>query len=154
MVQQTPASARQLVSRARKHLADRPRARVGGGDQRRLLDAFLTAARAGDLTALESLLTEDAVSYSDGGGRVRAARYPLVGRERVAKVIRAFADRFWIGATVTPLSINGQAAAVLSRDGTAYAVIMVSAGPDGIDRLHWQLNPEKLSQLPTVRGSA
>ncbi len=152
MLQQTPAAVRQLVSRARKHLAGRTRARVGGSDQRRLLDAFLTAARAGDLDALESLLTEDAMSYSDGGGRVRAAKYPLAGGARIAKVVCAYADRFWTGATVQHRSINGQDAALLIRDGAVYAILSISAGPDGIDEVCWQLNPEKLSRFHGLSG--
>lgn len=152
MLQQKPAAARQLVSRARKHLAGRSRAATDQSEQRRLLEAFLSAARAGDLAALESLLTEDAVSYSDGGGRVRAAAYPLVGRDRVARVVCAYADRFWTGATITFRSINGQLAAVLTRDGVAYGILTVSGGPDGIDELLWQLNPEKLSHWHGLSG--
>src|SRR3954454_11499429 len=54
-------NARQLVSRARKHVtAERPRP-VDAREQRRLLAGFLDAARAGDLTALEELLAADAV---------------------------------------------------------------------------------------------
>lgn len=148
MLNQSAAGARQLVSRARKHLAGNLRSRVDTTEQQRLLDAFLTAARGGDLAALEDLLAEQAVSYSDGGGRVRAAKLPILGGDKIARVIRAFSPRFWEGATVTPRRVNGAAAAMLSRDGVPYALITVSAGPDGIDRVLWHLNPDKLAQFP------
>ena len=67
------ANARQVVSRARKHLASQRRGPVSAWEHRRLLDAFRFAAEKGDLAALESLLSSDVVSYSDGGGVVRAA---------------------------------------------------------------------------------
>jgi hypothetical protein len=61
-----------------------------------------------DLAALEGLFAEDVVSYSDGGGLVRAARVPVAGRERVAKFIAAFASNFWKGVTLAWVEANGQ----------------------------------------------
>lgn len=69
----TEDNARQLVSRARKHIADRHRRSVSSTEQRRLLDLFVAAARKGDLAALEALFASDIVSYSDGGRIVCAA---------------------------------------------------------------------------------
>jgi len=66
-------NARQLVSRARKHITDARRRPVSSAEQRRLLNVFIAAARKGDLAALESLFASDIVSCSDGGGVVRAA---------------------------------------------------------------------------------
>ena len=53
------ANSRQLVARARQHIAARRRAPAPRAEQRRLLDAFLFAARRGDLAALEGLLASD-----------------------------------------------------------------------------------------------
>jgi RNA polymerase sigma factor (sigma-70 family) len=66
------ANARQLVSRARKHIADGRRSRVSSGEDRRLLEAFIGAAQRGDIAALEDFFAEDVVSCSDcrGFGRV------------------------------------------------------------------------------------
>ena len=56
ILQLEEANTRQLVSRARKHIADGRRAPVSPGEQRRLLEAFITAAQNGDITALETHL--------------------------------------------------------------------------------------------------
>jgi RNA polymerase sigma-70 factor (ECF subfamily) len=85
-------NARQLVTRARKHVSGGRRAPVSPAAQRRLLNAFVAAARTGDLARLESLFASDVVSTSDGGGLVRAARLPVVGPERVATFMAAVAD--------------------------------------------------------------
>ena len=53
------ANARQLVTRARRHLADEPRWSVDPGEHERLVDAFLAAAQTGDLARLERVLTEE-----------------------------------------------------------------------------------------------
>ncbi|PWT82349.1 MAG: RNA polymerase subunit sigma-24 [Acidobacteria bacterium] len=62
-------NTRQLVSRARKHIADGRCASVRSDEQRRFLEAFVGAAQKGDLVTLESLFAEDVASYSDGGIR-------------------------------------------------------------------------------------
>jgi RNA polymerase sigma-70 factor, ECF subfamily len=77
VLQMEEANVRQLVSRARKHIADGRRTPVSSDEQRRLLEAFIAAAQKADMAALESLFAEDVVSTSDGGGIVRAARFQL-----------------------------------------------------------------------------
>ncbi|MFV2179525.1 RNA polymerase sigma-70 factor [Actinomadura sp. LOL_016] len=147
IVQVSEAAARQLVSRARKHLRSERRAPVTRAEQRRLLTAFVAAARVGDLAALEEILAADVVSYSDGGGAVRASRRPVVGAERVAKYVRAFTDRFWAGVDVRWVSVNGQTAALLYRDGELFTVLTVDASGPGVDRVLWMMNPAKISAL-------
>ncbi|TYK46943.1 RNA polymerase sigma-70 factor [Actinomadura decatromicini] len=145
IVQVSEAAARQLVSRARKHLRSERRTPVTAAEQRRLLTAFVAAARAGDLAALEEILAADVVSYSDGGGGVRASRFPVVGADRVAKYHRAFASRFWHGVDVAWADVNGRTAALLRSDGKVFAVLTVDASDQGIDRVLWMMNPGKLT---------
>ncbi|MBW4718590.1 RNA polymerase sigma-70 factor [Saccharothrix obliqua] len=144
IVQATETSARQLVSRARRQLADERRAPVGGPEQRRLLAAFVAAAREGDLAALEELFAADVVSYSDGGGAVRASRIPVHGATTVAKYVRAFSGHFWTGVEVSWAEVNGRTAALLRRDGVTFTVLAVAASEEGIDRIFWIMNPSKL----------
>ncbi|MFY9608095.1 MAG: sigma factor-like helix-turn-helix DNA-binding protein [Blastocatellia bacterium] len=80
------ANTRQLVTRARKHIADGRRSPVSSAEHRRLLNAFIAAAQKGDLAALEGLFASDIVSCSperaserqqSGGGS--SSRRPLHG---------------------------------------------------------------------------
>jgi RNA polymerase sigma-70 factor, ECF subfamily len=59
------ANIRQLVTRARKRVANRPHASVSSAERRRFLDAFRAAAQQGDCAALEELFTSDVAAYSD-----------------------------------------------------------------------------------------
>jgi RNA polymerase sigma-70 factor (ECF subfamily) len=79
ILQMEEANTRQLVSRARKHIADGRRTPVNAGEHRRLLEAFIAAAQKGHMAGLENLFAEDLVSYSDGGGLVRSPRVPGSG---------------------------------------------------------------------------
>lgn len=147
IVELSEANVRQLVSRSRKKLADERREPVSTGEQRKLLAAFMAAAQEGDLATLVELLAADAVSYSDGGGIVRATRPPLLGAELIAKVIGGYAGTFWTGSELTFAETNGGWSAVASRDGEVFVVISISASADGIDQVQWMLNPEKLAGL-------
>ncbi|MFI7125066.1 RNA polymerase sigma-70 factor [Nonomuraea sp. NPDC050153] len=140
-------AVRQLVSRARKRVLVERRTPVTGAEQRRLLKAFVSAARSGDMTALEELFAADVISYSDGGGAVRASRFPVVGASRVAKYHKAFAHRFWAGVDVAWAGTNGQTAALLSRDGEVFAVVTVTASEQGIDQVLWMMNPAKITAV-------
>lgn len=144
-------NARQLVSRARKHIAEGRSRQVSAGDQRRLLDAFIAAARTGDLAALENLFASDIVSYSDGGGLVRAAHKPVIGRDRVAKFISAFSSHFWTGITLSPVEANGQRCMLMRRDGSVVALATIGASEHGIDHIMWIMRPSKLVGISSRR---
>jgi RNA polymerase sigma factor (sigma-70 family) len=139
-------AVRQLVSRARKHVASERRTPATASAQRRLLSTFLEAARSGDMSALERLFAADVTSLSDGNGAYQVARRPVVGAARVAKFLKAI-TWFWDGLDVRWASTNGQPCAVLSRDGTVYGVLAVSATTEGIDQVLWMLNPEKIAAV-------
>ncbi|MEV6878687.1 RNA polymerase sigma-70 factor [Amycolatopsis sp. NPDC051128] len=139
----TEPAVRQLVSRARKHIAGERRAPVTAAGQRELLTAFLAAARSGDLTALERLFTPDVTSLSDGNGRKGVARTPVVGAARVAKFLQAISTWFWDGMDVRWVITNGRTSVVLRRDDAVYGLLTVSATTEGIDQVLWLVNPEK-----------
>jgi RNA polymerase sigma-70 factor (ECF subfamily) len=145
ILQLEEANTRQLVTRARQHINEGRRTSVSSAEQRRLLEAFIAAAQKGDLAPLERLFASDVVSYSDGGGVVRAARTPITGRKRVAKFIAAFASHFWTGVTLTWIQTNGQSSLLIARDGVTVAVATIEASPEGIDKIFWVMRPSKLT---------
>jgi RNA polymerase sigma-70 factor (ECF subfamily) len=147
VLQLEEANTRQLVTRARQHIAEGRRTPVSSAEQRRLLEAFITAAQKGDLAGLEGLLASDVVSYSDGGGVVRAARTPIAGRERVAKFITAVASHFWTGVTLTWIQTNGQSSVLMARDGARVAVATIDASAEGINQILWMMRPSKLTAI-------
>jgi RNA polymerase sigma-70 factor (ECF subfamily) len=139
---------RRHVSRARKHLDGTRRAQVDATQVRTLLEAFLLAARAGDVAGLERILAEDVVSVSDGAGMVaRAARRPVSGRNRVARFVAGFAHFFWTDTTVAWLTTNGAPSVLISHDGEPVAVLSIDATAEGIEEVRWVMVPDKLTRL-------
>ena len=78
ILQMQEANTRQLVSRARKHVADRRRSPALPSQQRHLLEAFVAAAQKGEMAALEDLLAENIVSCMHETGMVRADDYQFL----------------------------------------------------------------------------
>ena len=147
ILQATEPAVRQLVSRARKHLASERRTPVSAAAQRELLTSFIAAARSGDMAALERLFAAGVTSLSDGNGATRVSRRPVVGVARVAKYLNAISTWFWDGMDVQWATTNGQTSAVLVRDGSPYAVLTVTASTEGIDHVLWIVNPEKIAAV-------
>jgi RNA polymerase sigma-70 factor (TIGR02957 family) len=145
ILQSNEPAVRQLVSRARKHMASERHRPVSPAEQRKLLTAFIAAARRGDMTALERLFASDVASVSDGNGMARVSRRPVTGVQRVAKFLHTVSPWFWDGVDVEWADTNGRTSAVLRRDGTVSVVVTVAASTDGIDQVLWMFNPDKLA---------
>jgi RNA polymerase sigma-70 factor (ECF subfamily) len=151
VVDRTEDNCRQLAARARRHVeAHRPRFAVPRERQEELTERFMQAVETGDDDALVALLAEDAVAYTDGGGKVRASPRPIVGREKVARFLTVTARR---GAELTPYTvhhaaINGRPGRVLvGGDGAVLGVIELDLDGDLIRAVHVVNNPDKLGHL-------
>jgi RNA polymerase sigma-70 factor (ECF subfamily) len=139
----TEPACRQLVSRARRRVRDdRPRRPVDGEEHQRLLERFLAAAREGDLEGLLALLAPDVVLVSDGGANARAARHPILGALRVARLARKIMPRYPTEARWALL--NGQPGFVLEHEGRRYLAGTVEVVDGRISRIYWIRNPDKL----------
>ena len=116
IVERTPAAARQLASRARRRVrTEAPDPDADLAVQRRVVDAFLAAARSGDFEGLLRVLDPDVVFRADGGGRGFLARPVLTGAAKVAKQAGIFGKRF--AAYSRPAIVNGTAGVVVEPPG-------------------------------------
>lgn len=142
------ANARQLYRRAKQHLADgRQRFVSSSGSSSALLVRFLTAAAQGALSELEELLAEDVVAWSDGGGKVGAARRPVAGREKVARFLAGLFARWAGGVRTEMVEANGSAVVLGREDGELTALGALEVGESGIIGIRIIRNPDKLSFL-------
>jgi RNA polymerase sigma-70 factor (ECF subfamily) len=149
----SPAATRQLVSRARKHLASERRNSVSTTERRALLEAFLAAARVGDVERLERMFAENVVTRADSNGKAKhVARVAVTGRYKVARVLSSFAEIFWAGITTRPIEVNGEEGMAMERDGELVGVLAVTVSDEGLHELMWQLNPEKIDPFRRARA--
>jgi RNA polymerase sigma-70 factor (TIGR02957 family) len=147
-VEKSPAAVRQIAHRARAHVAARrPRGVVSAAEARAALEAFQRAVETGDLQGLLDMLAPDVVFLGDGGGVKQAALRPIVGADRVARLLAAGPG--WMGgeASAEPAQINGWPALVVRLDGAIDGVVAVRIDDGLVTGLYFVRNPEKLSHV-------
>jgi RNA polymerase sigma-70 factor, ECF subfamily len=148
VVEKSPANCRQLYSRARQHIeAGKARFSPPPEKQEQMLAQFFSAIDSGDLEGLQSMLAQDVMLWSDGGGKVAAATRPLSGTEAIARFLIGINQRAPDGVTRTFNRINGAPAALVWYQGQIRVVVTFSADEDHILALRLIGNPDKLRYL-------
>lgn len=148
ILEKSPANCRQIFHRARQALQDRRvRFEPEPQRQRQLLLSFLSASQAGDMAALTSLLAQDAISWSDGGGKVQTNPRPIYGQQDVARFWASVARKIPRQLTFSPAEINGSPAILYWDEGNLAGVFSLILSAEGIQEIYALLNPEKLAYL-------
>ncbi|WP_456788951.1 RNA polymerase sigma-70 factor [Cellulomonas sp. P5_C5] len=141
-------NARQVARRAREHLDSERSAPASPAQQRRLLESFVAAARAGDLAGLERLLVDDVVVRPDGGGEVHASRVELVGAARTVTFLDNILRKYWQDSTLRIVEANGGAALlVTSAAGEPQAIVALDGSERGIEHVYIVVSPSKMRQF-------
>ena len=149
ILESSEANCRQLVTRARKGIREqRRRFAVDRSHHRKVLENFLAACASGDPSQLMSMLQQDAVLYTDGGGKVAAALNPIYGADRIS---RFFAGLLKKGA-LPPyqakfVQVNGEMGALIYYGSHLASVVTLELDESGtIQNIFAVSNPEKLPQ--------
>ncbi|MFF2382194.1 RNA polymerase sigma-70 factor [Streptomyces sp. NPDC058108] len=146
-VDKSPSAVRQVAHRARAHVAARrPREIVSPAETQVALDAFRRATETGDLQGLLDILAPDAVFIGDGGGIKQAVLRPVVGADKVARLLTAGAARAVV-ASLRPVQVNAYPALLLRLDGAVDTVLAVRIDEGLITGIYAVRNPEKLSHM-------
>jgi RNA polymerase sigma-70 factor (ECF subfamily) len=148
------ANSRQLVTRARKHLQERRRRfPVDRERHQDILRQFVATCATGEPAQLASMLSEDVVALSDGGGKAIAAVTPVFGADKVSRLLTGLSRKGAGGATsVRVMDVNGEPALVLEAGDVVIAVLTIELDAQcRIARILIVRNPDKLpSSLPAL----
>jgi RNA polymerase sigma-70 factor (ECF subfamily) len=147
-VDKSPAAVRQIAHRARAHVAARrPRGVVSAAETRGALEAFQRAVDTGDLQSLLDILAPDVVLLGDGGGVKQAVLRPIVGADKVARLLAAGLATIRAEMSVEPVQVNGCPALILRLNGEIDSVVAVRVEDGFVTGLYAVRNPEKLSRM-------
>lgn len=142
-------ACRQSFSRARKHIAARrPRFAPSAQAHEKIVTEFRQAVEAGEMDRLVDVMAEDVSWWSDGGGKVNAARHPIVGRASVVRFLLGLIRLRPPGTTHETIEVNGRAALLIRVDGAVYGVFSFDTDGERIKTVHAIINPDKLSHVP------
>ncbi|MGD0312479.1 MAG: sigma-70 family RNA polymerase sigma factor [Acidimicrobiales bacterium] len=143
-------AVRQLASRARRKVQGLPE-RAGSQtvrvENRRVVDAFLTAARGGELSALLALLAPDAVMRADQVGQ-------SMGSESVYEGAAAVAARFNGTRGAAPVTIDGDLGAAWIQAGTTKAAFVFHLEAGMVHEVELIADPDVLATMDIVRVRA
>jgi RNA polymerase sigma-70 factor (ECF subfamily) len=148
---QSEVNCRQILRRARQHVGTmRPRFEPSREKQRYLLEQFVDAARTGNMARLLSVLSEDVVLYTDGGGKGFSPPEPVRGASNVAKGADVFRKLVTHGLTARIAEINGEYGMVTYLNGRPHSAITIRTQDERIQAFYLVTNPEKLAHLPDM----
>ncbi len=146
IVSRTPEATRQLASRARRrvHRAAPVSPTLDRERQRKVVDAFVVAARAGDLKALIATLDPDVIVRNDFGRERAAGLTEVRGAEEAASTALLFRRH---AAGGRPALINGNAGLVVFAGARPFAVLAFEFTDERIAEIYVLADPVRLAQL-------
>jgi RNA polymerase sigma-70 factor (ECF subfamily) len=148
ILERAEPACRQLVTRARRRLVERrPRFDVSPTTHAGLLDGLVSATTRGDVDGLMSLLAPDVVLQSDGGGRVAAALQPILGADRVARLLVSLAPTFDARFSFAVGTVNGLPGLIVRVDGQLNSTLSLDVDDGKIRGIFIVSNPEKLQAV-------
>jgi RNA polymerase sigma-70 factor, ECF subfamily len=147
-VGKSESACRQIASRARRRVR-RPSVDRDPGTERKIVDTLMYAVAAGDIDAVVATLAPDVVCIADGGATRRAARRPVVGPQRVARLLVNLASRYSGQIGVEPATVNAEVGAVVTIAGAVDLVTAFEVHDDRIAAIRMVRNPDKLLRVGT-----
>ena len=146
-------NCRQLVSRAESHVhAERPRFDVAREEVQKISDQFLRACSTGDIDGLVSLLADDIVLYSDGGGKAVAAQRPLAGVDHVSRFLLGIFKKALGKVSIQRVLVNGQTGFAAFDGSELITIWTLDIVDHQIRRCFVIRNPDKLVRVHVRHG--
>ena len=152
-VGRSESACRQLLVRARRHMADgRPRFSADRREREELATRFFDALKDGDVGGLRELLAADVQFVGDGGGKAPQLAKAIAGAENVARVLgTVFPWLIRIDVSCEPHEVNGEPGALFrDRDGKVLHTLALDVLDGRIQTIRAVINPDKLSHLGPV----
>ncbi|MGP9782315.1 RNA polymerase sigma-70 factor [Glutamicibacter sp. AOP12-B1-11] len=146
-VGKSAAAVRQIVSRARSHVAARrPRMRVDRSEQREVVESFLAAVTTGDVQGLMDVLAPEVILIADGGGVAQAVRVPVYGAKKVTNLLRLFPEAAQ-NPKIALLWLNGALGIRIDDEAGGPSLISLVVEEGRVARIFAMRNPDKLGRV-------
>lgn len=149
----TVENSRQLLHRAKARLAEaRPRLSGTPESRRAVAERFARAFSSGDGAQLSALLAKDVGVWADGGGKVSAARRPVLGHDTVLNFLiglhrTAKTAYDWRDLALTIQEVNAEPAIVVRVAGRLESIFVLSIEDDTVSAIRVVRNPDKLAHI-------
>lgn len=150
IVEKSESNCRQIYSRVKKKLQhEHPVPATNSKYAKNLISSFIQATKTGNFDPFLQALTDDAILFSDGGGKVRSALRPIYGSKRIMAFWSGISRKGSLRGEMRVVMINGAPGILLIRDGRLVMTISLELHPEGhqVHRIYAVTNPEKLKHI-------
>lgn len=142
------AAVRQISSRARAHVrARQPRFDVDAKRKHDVAERSLMALQGGDVQSLMDVLAPGAVLLSDGGGRVSAARKPVLGADNIVRFLLGIAQNPLPDMRIERAVVNDMPAVIVLSGDRVDLVVLVESRDERVSAVYLVRNPDKLGAV-------
>ncbi|WP_010093917.1 RNA polymerase sigma factor SigJ [Ornithinibacillus scapharcae] len=153
MVEKSEVNARKIYSRAKGKLGIPQGGYSTSNLNHRMMDSLLFSLQEGNVEQLLSLLAEDITVYSDGGGKVPAALYPVQSSERVLRFLMGLMKRlpyFGEDTRIVEQMLNGDLALLVLAENNVILAVLFEMQDNLLKNIFFVRNPDKLERLNDV----
>ncbi|GAA0371219.1 RNA polymerase sigma factor SigJ [Bacillus horti] len=149
LLNKSEASCRQILSRSKRKLkVDQMDEFVSFDEEDHFIQTFLDGSKIGNFDEFIRLLTDQATLTTDGGGKVRAALRPIVGRKRILALFNGISSKGIFEGGVESVRINGNRGVILTMESSVSMVICFKVNIERmIEHIYVISNPDKLKHL-------
>ena len=146
VIERSEAACRQVVHRARERVrGERKRFDATESAKAGLLQRFMAAVEARDEQALLGLFALDATWTADGGGKAGAAPNPIVGADRIARLVIGLREKFWaVDRSLAVSTVNGETGLCIRDGNRLIATMSIASDGERILAVFVVVNPDKL----------
>ncbi|WP_374721416.1 RNA polymerase sigma-70 factor [Peribacillus tepidiphilus] len=148
LLEKSEASCRKLHERGKHKLAKIPNeGSFSYEENKETITKFIQSFNRGDISTLMNLVSEKVVLYSDGGGKVLAAKIPIMSRQRVLPFLSGIYKNAPENFSFKIRNINGQPGIVTYTGSSILSVISFFIEKGTIQEIYIVVNPEKLDHI-------
>ncbi|SFE77492.1 RNA polymerase sigma-70 factor, ECF subfamily [Bacillus sp. OV194] len=146
MVGKSSTNCRQIFHRAKKSIGPSEEKKITKKGAS-LTEQFFRALTSGDTDTLLSLLSVDATLVTDGGGKIKAAIFPILGADRISRFYQGILPKLPKDVSYTFTTVNSEPGMILTVGGRVYAVMSLHIENNRIQNIYSIMNPDKLTHI-------
>ncbi|UZJ81164.1 RNA polymerase sigma-70 factor [Fictibacillus sp. KU28468] len=146
MVGKSSTNCRQIFHRAKKSIGPSEEKKITKKGAS-LTEQFFRALTYGDTDTLLSLLSVDATLVTDGGGKIKAAIFPILGADRISRFYQSILPKLPKDVSYTLTTVNSEPGMILTVGGRVYAVMSLHIENNRIQNIYSVMNPDKLTHI-------
>ncbi|KAB8137746.1 RNA polymerase sigma-70 factor [Gracilibacillus oryzae] len=148
MLDRSEESCRKVYSRAKQKLEKKKQFnKKNMGKANELAELFLHSIEIGNFDSFINQLTEDVVLITDGGGKARAAIYPIFSKQRVSAFLQGVYKRGTFEGELRIVNVNGEIGILQSNQGSPVKLIIFDHNDREIQNIYVVINPDKLKEI-------